>query len=174
MIWRSKHGSGQCPPRAWAARHTDGSATGSQSAGFTLLEMIIVLVILGLAIGLVITRGPVRSHALEVRNTAAQVMETLRLARSRAIARNRPVSVVVDIRQRSYRIDNELPHLLPPGLGVDVVATAEETLGERRAAIRFEPDGSASGGRIELIDGARRLQIGVDWLTGRVGFADAH
>ena len=32
-------------------------------------------------------------------------------------------------------------------------AVAEETLGARLAAIRFNGDGSATGGRIELTDG---------------------
>ena len=37
----------------------------------------------------------------------------------------------------------------------------------------FAPDGSSTGGRIELAAGARRMQVGVDWLTGRVSVADA-
>jgi general secretion pathway protein H len=48
--------------------------------------------------------------------------------------------------------------------------------GERDSAIlgniRFNPDGSSSGGRIVLADGTRRIAVGVDWLTGRVVIAD--
>ena len=38
--------------------------------------------------------------------------------------------------------------------------------------IRFQPDGSSTGGRITLADGRRRMAVGVDWLTGRVSVAD--
>ena len=45
-------------------------------------------------------------------------------------------------------------------------------LGDTLAAIRFAPDGSASGGRIRLAEGEHRILFGVDWLTGRVSVSD--
>jgi general secretion pathway protein H len=49
--------------------------------------------------------------------------------------------------------------------------------GERRNAetggIRFNPDGSSTGGRVSIGDGRRSIAVGVDWLTGRVSVADA-
>jgi prepilin-type N-terminal cleavage/methylation domain-containing protein len=63
------------------------------TAGFTLLEMIVVLVVLGLTPGLVMTHGPVHSRRLELDATARQVAGALRLARSRAIAEERGVAV---------------------------------------------------------------------------------
>jgi len=39
--------------------------------------------------------------------------------------------------------------------------------------ISFAPDGSSSGGRIELAENGVRLLVGVDWLTGLVSVADA-
>ena len=38
--------------------------------------------------------------------------------------------------------------------------------------IRFNPDGSSTGGRISVADGARSIAVGVDWLSGRVSVAD--
>jgi prepilin-type N-terminal cleavage/methylation domain-containing protein len=67
------------------------------TAGFTLIEMIVVLVVLGLALGLVMTRGPVHSRRLELDATARQVAGALRLARSRAIAEERGVAVVLEL-----------------------------------------------------------------------------
>ena len=49
--------------------------------GFTLLEVLIVVVILGLALGIAVSRGPVRSVALEARAAAADMARTLRMAR---------------------------------------------------------------------------------------------
>jgi general secretion pathway protein H len=48
--------------------------------------------------------------------------------------------------------------------------------GERRtavqSAIRFNPDGSSTGGRITVGDAVRKIAVGVDWLTGRVSLSD--
>jgi general secretion pathway protein H len=38
--------------------------------------------------------------------------------------------------------------------------------------IRFNPDGSSTGGRISVADGARSIAVGVDWLSGRVSVAE--
>jgi prepilin-type N-terminal cleavage/methylation domain-containing protein len=59
-------------------------------AGFTLIEMIVVVVVIGLVLSLFIQRGPMRSPALEARAAANEVAESLRLARSRAIFANGP------------------------------------------------------------------------------------
>ena len=37
-----------------------------------------------------------------------------------------------------------------------------------RPAIVFAPDGSSSGGRIDLDSGTIHMQLDVSWLTGRV------
>jgi general secretion pathway protein H len=145
----------------------------SSQRGFTLLEMLIVLVVMGLALGLVLAHGPMRSRTLDTRAAAAGVARMLREARGEAIAENRPVQVVVDLPHHALRIGAGRLRPLPPQLGISVVATAAETLGRTLAAIRFDPDCSATGGHIELIDpGGLRIQVGVDWLTGRVTVVD--
>jgi general secretion pathway protein H len=139
-----------------------------REAGFTLIEMLVVVAIMGFALTMVITRGPVRSQALEMKAAVSEVAQGLRLARSRAIATNTPVQFAVDVPLRSFRIDRGTPTILPRSLSISMTAVSEETLGARLAAIRFNGDGSATGGRIELTDGQRLSQVGVDWLTGRV------
>ena len=139
-----------------------------REAGFTLVEMLVVVAIMGFALTMIVTRGPVRSQALEMKAAVSEVAQGLRLARSKAIATNTPVQFAVDVPLRSFRIDRGTPTVLPSSLSISMTAVSEETLGATLAAIRFNGDGSATGGRIELTDGQRRSQIGVDWLTGRV------
>ena len=62
---------------------------------------------------------------------------------------------------------------LPAGMVLAAAVGAETVPGPRLAGISFAPDGSSSGGRIVLADGGRRVQVGVDWLTGRVSVANA-
>jgi general secretion pathway protein H len=145
----------------------------NRQAGFTLIETIVVLVVLGLMVGLVLARGPVRSRSLELRAAADQLAQTLRGARAQAIRLDRPVSFVLDLARHSYSIGGGRAETLPLHMGLSMITVAGETMGSHIGGIVFEPDGSASGGRIEIADGQRRLQVGVDWLTGRVSVADA-
>lgn len=142
-------------------------------AGFTLLEIMIVLIIAGLALGLVMTRARPRSPALQAQLAATEVAQGLRLARGRAIALNRPVGFTLDIARHSWRIDGGAPQALPSELDLSLLTVAGETFGDRSEAGRivFAPDGSSSGGRIELAGAQTHLTVGIDWLTGRVAVA---
>jgi general secretion pathway protein H len=51
--------------------------------------------------------------------------------------------------------------------------TTGQVRNENEGGIRFDPDGSSTGGRIELGEGPRKIEIGVDWLTGRVSVVNA-
>jgi len=136
--------------------------------------MLVVITIMGFALGLVITRGPMRSQTLEMQAGVNQVAQGLRLARSKAIATNTTARLTVDLAQRSFRIDNGKATALPLSLSVAMTAISEETIGQRLAAIRFNGDGSASGGHIDLTSGSRQAQVGVDWLTGRISVSQPH
>src|SRR5579862_1811999 len=138
--------------------------------GFTLIELLVVLAVMGLVLEVFVGYKPPWSSALNLRGTASELAAGLRLARSEAIARNRPVALSLDLADHRYQIGRALPRQL--SLALLTIS------GERRSArlgdIRFNPDGSSTGGRIVLADGARRIAVGVDWLTGRVTVADVH
>jgi general secretion pathway protein H len=139
-----------------------------RSAGFTLIELLIVISILGLALALVAGHGPLRSAGLEGKAAASDLAGALREARAQAIARNRPVDLNLDVVAHRWDIDGAGPKSLPPGFAITVLTVQGETVGDKRAAIRFEPDGSSTGGRIRLNDGGREFTIDIDWLTGAV------
>ena len=125
--------------------------------------MIVVLAILGATLGLVLTRGPAHSAALDMRSATASVAGALRLARTRAIVTNRPVATAFDPAYSTLRVGDDPIRMLPGGIRFSVVTVQEQV-----PAIRFFPDGSSTGGRVELTEDGQRAQVGVDWLTGRV------
>jgi general secretion pathway protein H len=141
-------------------------------AGFTLLELIVVFAIIGLVLALFIGRPMHPSSRVEARGTAEQIGSALRLARAQAIASNHSIAFVVDLAQHSYSIFGAPPKQLPPELGVAVESVSGAVLGER-AVIEFLPDGSSTGGRIDISVTGTHFLVGIDWLTGRVTIVNA-
>ena len=129
-----------------------------RSAGFTLIEMIVVLAILAGMVGLLIARGPQRSAALDLRVTADRMISALRATQARAIRTNQPAQFTLDAPHHAYQTPGQPPVALP-GTALN------------GPSITFAPDGSATGGTIQLSNGLRQLAIDISWLTGRVSLA---
>lgn len=117
-----------------------------------------VLVILGLLAGLVVTRGPPRSGALEMQRAVSAVAGAFRLARTRAIASSRAVAVRFGADGGSLQLGDD--QAIPLPARIRLVRGARTML--------FRPDGSASGGTVELAGDALSRQVEVNWMTGRV------
>jgi len=143
-----------------------------RAAGFSLIEIIVVLAILGFALVLIVGYKPPWSRGLDLDAGAAELAGQLRLARSEAIAGNHAVTLDLDLAGHRYRLGDAAPRPLPAGFAVELMTVAGERQAATAGGIRFHPDGSSTGGRIVLAGGSRRVAIGVDWLTGRVAVAD--
>jgi general secretion pathway protein H len=157
-----------------AAQHQPGRTkpVSVHGAGFTLIELLVALAVLGLALSLIAGYKPPWSRGLGLRATAAELAAGLRLARSEAILSNRPVVLDLDLAGHRYRVGTGTPRHLPADLSLELLTISGEALNGREGGIRFNPDGSSTGGRISLVEGRRRIGVGVDWLTGRVSVAD--
>ena len=143
-----------------------------RGGGFTLIELLVSLAVLGLALALIAGYKPPWSRGLGLNATAAELAAGLRLARSEAILGNRPVAFDIDLVGHRYRVGAGAPRRLPADLSIELLTISGEALNGREGDIRFNPDGSSTGGRISLADGRRRIGVGVDWLSGRVSVAD--
>jgi general secretion pathway protein H len=154
------------------SRYSRAGPDTERCRGFTLIEIVATLAILGLGLVLITGYKPPWSSGLGLKAMAAELASGLRLARSEAIAGNRSVAFDLDLVGRRYRVGAGMPRPLPANLSIELLTIAGERQGSGVGDIRFYPDGSSTGGRIALADGRRRMAVGVDWLTGRISVAD--
>ena len=124
--------------------------------------MIVVLVILGLVGGLVLARAPQRGGRQDLQAATALVTFTLRGARSGAMAHDHAVAVRFDPASATLQLGTGPVRRLPPGIRIAAAAPR---------AILFRPDGSSSGGTVDLAGRADTAHVAVNWLTGRVAAA---
>ena len=136
------------------------------SKGFTLLEMIVVMVIMAAVIAVVGTRFFQTRDSM--RHMARQVAALARIARSEALAQRTEQRLVIDPQQRRIalagRADLRRLNLAPLAVGHDVTVSVSPDVphgphGERYFA--FYPDGSASPGTLQLRRGGERYTVAV-------------
>lgn len=140
-----------------------------RDAGFTVIELAIVLAVCAMAATLVLPRFTQARDVTALRGTATQIVSAMRLARSQAIFSNTPQVFAIDLSARKLGVAGSgRIVMVEPGIDVVVTTVRRETRSERRGAIRFLPDGSSSGGRIDLKRGPKAVRIDIDWLTGHV------
>jgi general secretion pathway protein H len=147
--------------------------------GFTLIEMLVVLLIIGLSLGLVgilVNRG---TGGLELRRFARDISSVLRYARSQAVSEKKMYSFIVQKSDMTYAVyssytaDEETEEPL-------ILKTIPENLklifnGRDMDMIRidFSPLGNSTGGTLMIEDQrGERLFISVNRVNGKVEVTD--
>jgi len=141
-----------------------------QGNGFTLFELLVVLVIAGILLAIVVPRLDGTLETLELRSAAREVHGALRQTRALAQVAGEPVPWTLDVRENRFWIGSEGDRrgkALDPRIALSLYTAEQTVITEDRASILFYPDGTASGGEIRLALGDRHIDIHVNWLTGR-------
>lgn len=138
-------------------------------AGFTLLEMLIVLVISSIVMATLIPNfGPAIARA-QLYSATRDVASALRHARGQAMLKGQDALFELNTEQHVYRVTGRSKiYKLPSEVQLGLYTTSTETLDEGTGRIRFFPDGSATGGRVTLIANKQTRVVDVNWLTGEV------
>jgi len=133
------------------------------SRGFTLMEMLVVIVLMSIAIGLVGFGLQQGLSAAKERQAVGQMVNALRATRVKAIVTGQPARTVFDLRKKAFQAPGQRAQQWPAELQVTL-----HTAAEMGSTVEFYPDGGSTGGNLMVFNGDRRWRIDIGWLTGSV------
>ncbi len=145
--------------------------TPGSKKGFSLLELIVVLILVGLAAGVVMPSFSRGLRGLEMETAGRDLMTRMRHARSQAIAKQKVFRIILQKDEEEtvpdyYVFADEFEQqirkfVLPEGVSVE---TEEQEFPVR---INFYANGRSSGGLFTLKrETGRQMKISVDPITG--------
>lgn len=141
-------------------------STPERALGFSILEMLIVLVL----ISLVLSAGLLffRPGQPSLRILSVALVSELNAAREIAISRDQPVEVLLDRDGKGYRRSGARNVVMPEGIRIRLGndnAVARQGAHQR---LIFFPDGSSTGGIVKLNGRGKSVAVRVDWMSGAV------
>ncbi|MDT8410573.1 MAG: GspH/FimT family pseudopilin [Wenzhouxiangellaceae bacterium] len=136
--------------------------------GFSLIELMLVMVLAVGLFGLVGTSIRRSVGAAEIRNEVREVVAGLRHTRGQAVIQRSEQVFTVDAENRSWQAASREAQALPEGLDITLSTARSELTGENAGGIRFYPDGASTGGSITLSVDERKWYVTVGWLTGEI------
>lgn len=146
---------------------------GAASRGFTLLEMMLVMVLVAAATLLAVSAFGGGMRGMQLRSGAKEIAAQFRFARAVAISSGQPQDVVIDPAGRRWQGAKGRSGSLPEGgeivfTGARAEQFARGPVETGKGAVRFFPDGAATGGRVRLLANGGGWDVDVGWLTGEV------
>jgi general secretion pathway protein H len=146
-------------------------SSADRAAGFTLIEVVAVMLIVALVASLVITM-PHGTGRAGLKAVTLDTVALLRRERMGAILGGRARRVSLDGDRRILVGDSGDAVAIPPDVAVDLLG-ADAVWSGRLAVVRFDPDGSSTGAVLRLSRQQAEYEIRVNWYTGGVDIVAA-
>lgn len=145
---------------------SDPPSSADRTAGFTLIEMQAVMLIIALVAALAFATMPGTGRA-QLKAVALQTAALFRRERLGAILTARTHEVSIDGRYRAFVGDGGSRVAIPRDVMVEILGVDEQWSGQQ-AVVRFLPDGASSGTVVKLSREGEAYEIRVNWYTGSV------
>lgn len=135
-------------------------------AGFTLMEMLVVLAIIAFVASMSSRLLRPTSPRLRVEAAARALCSAARATRVRAVATNQEATLFIDVARKSFSSAVTAETALPSEARVDLSVAGGQRLGGGVGGIVFFPTGGSTGGDVSIELAGARAHVGVNWLTG--------
>jgi prepilin-type N-terminal cleavage/methylation domain-containing protein len=143
-----------------------------RNSGFTLLELVMVILIMGLVLAVTypaLSRG---SASIHLRAVGRNILSTFRYAREKAITEQRGMQLVASRETQSLVLSDEFgegsrSYTLPADVKIEGLSLAGQAIPEGPLVVRFLPNGSSDSAEILVQSKAGGdLRIVSDPITG--------
>ncbi|MBN2713667.1 MAG: prepilin-type N-terminal cleavage/methylation domain-containing protein [Planctomycetes bacterium] len=140
--------------------------------GFTLIELMIVIVLIAIAAAIVAPRLSEQILGARVRKTARDFCNICKLARSKSAAEVKEYTVVIDNGKRNMSLKAKGGDAVKSSLGKrelpeGITVKTEGASGSGRVEISFFSDGTSSGSSLSFHDKSGRvIKVVVDKISG--------
>ena len=144
----------------------------STNAGFTLLELVLVVLVMGLVLAVsypALSRG---SASIHLRGVGRDILSTFRYAREKAITEQRGIQLVASRERQNLILADEFgegnrTYTMPRDVSIQRLSLAGRVMTEDPLVIRFSPNGSSDSAEIlvQSSSGAA-LRVVSDPITG--------
>lgn len=136
--------------------------------GFTLIEVIVVVGLISILMGFSAYVLNKQLPGQQLRSSAKAIAAELRFTKTHAMVTGEAQSFQINAKTREWSGPKNHSGVLPKSIEVIATTARIEQPEEDVAAIKFFPDGAATGGRIVLQHNTAKWQVDVKWLTGEV------
>lgn len=158
---------------------------GVKEKGFSLIELIIVLILFGLSVSLVIPSLSRLSKTMELKGAVKKVTAILHAFRSEAVNKGKVYQVLFDANSKEVLVQSPevaegkeedekkefrpKTYLVPSGVMMKEIQVADPQYPVDLPSIEFYPNGGSNGGSLILdTEGRKGYKIKVNFLTGTV------
>jgi prepilin-type N-terminal cleavage/methylation domain-containing protein len=161
-----------------SAGRTLNSSLKGEANGFTLLELVLVLLLMSLIAGLTLPFVASTLDRITLQSEVRQISSALQFARSEAISKKTLYTFSIDIDENQYWLgipkQEEINQPKPIDETVRILdyQRTDETLTEGAFMILFYPRGNSSGGTLRFIsindkDEENIYAVNIDPITGK-------
>jgi general secretion pathway protein H len=145
---------------------TQSLHNAGREAGFSLIEVVAVMLIIALLSALAVAMMPGTGRA-QLKAVTLQAAALFRRERLGAVLTGRNRVVSLDTERRALAGDGGDVVAIPRDVVVNVLGVDERWAG-RQTVVRFHPDGASTGTVLRLSHQGAEYEIRVNWYTGGV------
>jgi len=141
------------------------SPPGNLQKGFSLVELLVVLVIMAVLVGSISVVVLNQQETLQTQSR--KIVQNMRLTQQRSIRDDSPYQIEIDLSTNSFQFYDEVIEL-PDTVSIAVRTAENQLIDDERVGMTFYPDFSSSGGVVTLESEEALFEISVTWISGKI------